>query len=76
MAAVSLRLPDKVSKRLEKLVELTGRSKTYYMVEAICEHIEDLEDLYLAEQRLIAIRAGEAKTIPIGKLLKRYGMEG
>ena len=76
MAAVSLRLPDKVSKRLEKLVELTGRSKTYYMVEAICEHIEDLEDLYLAEQRLIAIRAGETKTIPIGKLLKRYGMEG
>ena len=53
MSAVSLRLPDDVSHRLQDLAQRTGRSKTYYMVEAIREHIDDLEDLYLAEQRLI-----------------------
>ena len=76
MASVSLRLPDEVTQRLENLAALTGRSKTFYMVEAILEHIDDLEDLYLAEQRLIDIRAGKTKTVPLEKVMKRYGLEG
>lgn len=55
MISVSLRLPDEVSQRLERLAELTGRSKIDYMLEAISEHLDDLEDLYLAEQRLMTI---------------------
>ncbi len=76
MASVSLRLPDEITQRLENLASITGRSKTFYMVEAICEHLDDLEDLYLAEQRLIEIRAGRSKTIPLEEVMKRYGMEG
>lgn len=76
MASVSLRLPDEVTQRLEQLAALTGRSKTFYMVEAIREHIDDLEDLYLAEQRLIDIRAGKTKTVPLEEVMKRYGLEG
>ena len=76
MAAVSLRLPDEVSERLDHLAELTGRSKTYYMVEAICDHLDDLEDLYLAEQRLIDHREGKTRSIPIEKVMARYGLEG
>jgi RHH-type transcriptional regulator, rel operon repressor / antitoxin RelB len=76
MASVSLRLPDDVTQRLDHLVALTGRSKTFYMVEAICEHIDDLEDLYLAEQRMIDIRAGRTQTTPLEEVMKRYGMEG
>ena len=45
MVSVSLRLPDDVNQRLDHLVALTGRSKTFYMEEAIREHIDDLEDL-------------------------------
>ena len=71
MASVSLRLPDDVTQRLDHLVALTGRSKTFYMVEAICEHIDDLEDLYLAEQRMIDIRAGRTQTIPLEEVMKR-----
>jgi len=76
MTSVSLRLPDEIAQRLENLASITGRSKTFYMVEAICEHLDDLEDLYLAEQRLIEIRAGRSKTIPLEEVMKRYGMEG
>lgn len=76
MASVSLRLPDEVTQRLEHLAELTGRSKTFYMVEAIREHIDDLEDLYLAEQRLIDHRAGKTQAVPLEKVMKRYGLEG
>ena len=44
MAPVSLRLPDEVSQRLQRLADLTGRSKMFYMIEAIREHLDDLED--------------------------------
>lgn len=76
MASVSLRLPDEVTQRLENLVALTGRSKTFYMVEAIREHIDDLEDLYLAERELEAIRSGNSQTVPLEEVMQRYGMEG
>ncbi|MBL8471669.1 MAG: TraY domain-containing protein [Rhodocyclaceae bacterium] len=76
MASVSLRLPDEITQRLEKLAALTGRSKTFYMIEAIREHLDDLEDMYLAEQRLIDIRAGKTQTVPLEEVMKRYGMEG
>ncbi len=76
MASVSLRLPDDVTQRLEHLASLTGRSKTFYMVEAIREHIDDLEDLYLAEQRLIDHRAGKTQAVPLEEVMKRYGLEG
>ena len=76
MGAVSLRLPDDVSQRLQNLAQMTGRSKTYYMVEAIREHLDDLEDLYLAEQRLIDIRSGKTQTVPLEEVMKRYGREG
>ena len=75
MGAVSLRLPDDVSRRLQQLADRTGRSKTYYMLEAIREHLDDLEDLYLAEQRLIDLRAGESGTVPLAEVMKRYGMD-
>jgi len=76
MGAVSLRLPDDVSQRLQNLAQMTGRSKTYYVVEAIREHLDDLEDLYLAEQRLIDIRSGKTQTVPLEEVMKRYGLEG
>jgi RHH-type rel operon transcriptional repressor/antitoxin RelB len=74
--AVSLRLPDDLNIRLSDLADKTGRSKTFYMLEAIREHLDDMEDLYLAEQRLIDIRAGRSTTIPIEEVMKRYGLEG
>jgi len=74
MASVSLRLPDEISQRLEHLAELTGRSKTYYMVEAIREHLDDLEDLYIAEQRLIEIRAGRSKTYTLEEAEHSLGL--
>ena len=76
MSAVSLRLPEDITTRLGDLAANTGRSNTFYMIEAIREHLDDLEDLYLAEQRLIEIRAGRSKTTPIEEVMKRYGMEG
>ncbi|PKM14978.1 MAG: CopG family transcriptional regulator [Betaproteobacteria bacterium HGW-Betaproteobacteria-9] len=74
--ALSIRLPGDVEDRLKTLAAKTGRTKSFYITEAICEHIEDLEDLYLAEARMIDIRAGRTKTVPLEEVMKRYGMEG
>lgn len=76
MTAVSLRLPDDLSERLQKLADRTGRSKTYYMLEAINEHLEDLEDLHLAERRLRSVRAGRVGAVALEAVMKRYGLEG
>jgi RHH-type rel operon transcriptional repressor/antitoxin RelB len=75
MSSVSLRLPDDVSERLANIAALTGRSKTFYMVEAIQEHLDDLEDLYLAEQRLIDVRAGKSEIVSLEDVMRRYGLE-
>lgn len=73
---LSIRLPVEVEARLTDLAARTGRSKTYYVTEAIVEHIDDLEDRYLAEQRLIDIRSGKSQTVPLEDVMKRYGLEG
>jgi RHH-type rel operon transcriptional repressor/antitoxin RelB len=72
---ISIQLPSDVETRLEQLANLTGRSKTFYVKEAILEHLDDLEDLYLAEHELEEIRAGRTKTTPLAEVMKRYGME-
>jgi RHH-type rel operon transcriptional repressor/antitoxin RelB len=72
---LAIRLPQSVEKRLEKLARRTGRTKSFYAREAIVQHLEDLEDLYLAERALERIRNGEDDTIPLEDVMKRHGME-
>jgi RHH-type transcriptional regulator, rel operon repressor / antitoxin RelB len=67
---LAIRLPQSIEKRLEKLARRTGRTKTFYVREAILEHLDDLEDLYLAEKSLDRIQKGEEQTVPLQQLLK------
>lgn len=72
--SVSLRLPDDLTQRLNYLAAKTGRTKTFYMLEAIKQHIDDLEDLYLAEQRLLDVREGRSMTYSIDDVERRLGL--
>ena len=71
---LAIRLPAEVESRLDALAKATGRTKTFYARVAILEHLDDLEDLYLAEQRLIDARAGKTKAVPLENVMKRYGL--
>jgi RHH-type rel operon transcriptional repressor/antitoxin RelB len=71
---LAIRLPKEIEKRLDALSKETGRTKSFYVREAILEHLDDLEDIYLAEQRLADIQAGRVKTIPLEEVMKEYGM--
>jgi RHH-type rel operon transcriptional repressor/antitoxin RelB len=74
-AMLAVRLPAEIETRLGNLALTTGRTKSYYAREAILEHLDDLEDLYLAERELEGIRAGRVKTIPLEEVMKQYGLE-
>ena len=52
MSMLAIRLDQEVESRLEQLAKKTGRTKTYYAREAILEHLEDMEDYYLAVEVL------------------------
>jgi len=73
---LAIRLPEKIEKRLDRLAKRTGRTKSYYVREAILKQLEDLEDIYYAEKALAEIRTGRAKPIPLEKVMRRYGLEG
>jgi RHH-type rel operon transcriptional repressor/antitoxin RelB len=49
---LAIRLPAEIEARLVDLAAKTGRTKTFYAKEAIVEHLDELEDKYLALNRL------------------------
>jgi RHH-type rel operon transcriptional repressor/antitoxin RelB len=49
---LALRLPDDIEKRLDALAIRTGRTKSYYARQAILRHLDEIEDGYLALDRL------------------------
>ena len=40
---LAVRLPEEIEARLTALAERTGRSKSFYVREAVREHLDDLE---------------------------------
>jgi RHH-type rel operon transcriptional repressor/antitoxin RelB len=72
---LAIRLPEDIEERLEKLAKRTGRTKTFYAREAILEHLEDLEDIYLAEKRLENMRVGRTRSIPLADVMKAHGSQ-
>lgn len=73
--STAVRLPDATYARLKALSERTGRTATYYIREAIETHLEELEDIYLAEQALADIRAGRVKPISQEVMSQRLGLD-
>lgn len=72
---LAIRLPEDIERRLDALATATGRTKTFYAREAILEHLDDLEDIYLAERELEAVRAGRVKTTPLADVMREHGLE-
>ncbi len=49
---LSVRLPEDIERRLAEIARKIGRTKTYYVREAILMHLGELEDIYLSKDRL------------------------
>jgi len=72
--ATSIRLEPAIEQRLDRLAQMTGRTKAYYLRELVQDGLDDLEDLYIAEQRMIDIKAGRSTTVSLESVMKRYDL--
>ena len=72
---ISLRLPAELSERLSRLAALTHRPKSFYVREALEEHLSDLEWAYTLADEAAAIRRGEIETRPLDELTRELGFD-
>jgi RHH-type transcriptional regulator, rel operon repressor / antitoxin RelB len=72
----AIRLPDETYTRLQSLAARTGRTATFYIRQAVEAHIQDLEDLYSAEQALIAHKVSGLPALSLDQLDKALGLDG
>lgn len=72
---LAIRLPLEIEDRLAHLAQETGRTKTYYVREAIVTHLEELEDYYLAERVMEKVRKGEERMFSLDEVERDLGLE-
>ena len=70
----AVRLPDELNERLMSLANRTGRTASYYLREALEEYIDEMEDIYLAEQALAQVRSGEQRTYSLDEVERELGL--
>lgn len=69
---LSVRLEPQIEERLEALARATGRTKSFYVREAAIVHLEEMEDRYIAIERL----ERPAERIPLDELERELDLEG
>ncbi|MDR1244854.1 MAG: DUF6290 family protein [Endomicrobium sp.] len=74
MQQINIRADDALINRLNRLATRTGRTKSFYVKEALKEHLEDLEDIFLAKHRLDSIRRGKTKVVSWEEVKGRNGL--
>ena len=72
---IGIRIPKSIGQRLDTLARRTGRTKTFYIREAILEHLDNLEDIYIAEKVLERVRSGEEKVSSLDEVERRLELE-
>lgn len=71
----SIRLDDELDARLERIARLTGRTKSFYVKQALEDQIQDLEDLYLARRVSKRVADGRERVIPLEELERELGVD-
>ena len=69
---LSVRLAPEIMERLALLADKTGRTKSFYAREAILRYLEDMEDTFIAIERLET----PAKRWSLAELENEVDLEG
>jgi RHH-type rel operon transcriptional repressor/antitoxin RelB len=72
---LSIRLDEDLDIRLERLARLTGRTKSFYLRQAVIDQIDDLEDVFLARKIANRIAEGKESTVTLEDLEREFGVE-
>ncbi len=72
---VVTRFDENTVNRLINLAKMTGRTKSYYIKEAVKEKLEDMEFAYLAQSRAEDVRTGKSNTVSWEEVKKQNGLQ-
>lgn len=75
MKQTAVRIPDETYARLQDIASKTGRTATFYIREAIEAHLDDLEDIYLAERVLEKRERGDGRTVSLDEMSGELGLD-
>ena len=75
-ATAALRLPEDLANRYDRLAKSTGRTKTFYMTEALAAEIDRLEYEYGLMKKVEDYRAGRLATVTLDELEESLGLAG
>lgn len=73
--AVVTRFDTETINRLLNLAKMTGRTKSYYIKEAVNEKLDELELVYLAQQRAEDVRTGRSSTVSWEDVKAQNGLQ-
>lgn len=74
MSIHTLRLPVQLEEELNHLVQETGRTKSYFFVEALKTYLEDRSDYIRAAAILERVESGELKTKSLNDVISKYDL--
>jgi RHH-type rel operon transcriptional repressor/antitoxin RelB len=70
----SVRFSPDIEERLDRLAKTTGRAKSFYIKQMVEDHIDAVEDCYLAESVLERIRNGKEAVHTSASVRKQLGL--
>lgn len=73
-ATAALRMPEDLANRYDRLAKSTGRTKTFYMTEALAAEIDRLEYEYGLMKKVEDYRAGRLATVTLDELEESLGL--
>ena len=73
--STSIRLSAETEKRLDALASKTGRTKAYFLREAIERGLDDVEDYYLAIEVLERVRDGRERVYSSAEVKSHLGLD-
>lgn len=72
---LTLRLPDELNARLNRLAESTSRPKSFYVRALLEDHLSELEYVAGLDAEVEAIRRGEVDSRPMDELARELGFD-
>ncbi|MGL4339174.1 MAG: type II toxin-antitoxin system RelB family antitoxin [Rhodoglobus sp.] len=74
MGTIAYRPTQDQDQRLDLLAKRTGRSKSFYLKQAVDRHLDELEELYQADDIIDRWEKSDQKTRPLAELRVELGL--
>ena len=73
-AVINFRSNPQNKIRIERLAKMTKRPASFYYNYLLEEYLDDLEDIFLAEEVIKNIRSGKEKTYTLAEVDRELGL--